>query len=92
VYYILQYDVVDDYVERRAPYRDEHLNLAREAHQRGELLLAGAFAGPADGAALVFKVDDVTVVEQFAASDPYVKGGLVKAWRAREWTVVVGGD
>ena len=91
MYYILQYDAVDNYVERRAPYRDQHLTLAQEAYQRGELLLAGAFAHPADGAALVFKVEDVSVVERFAQNDPYVKEGLVKAWRVREWTVVVGG-
>ncbi len=89
---MLQYEVVDNYVERRAPYRDQHLKLAREAQKRGELLLAGAFANPADGAALVFKTDDIEVVERFVANDPYVKQGLVKAWRAREWNVVVGKD
>jgi uncharacterized protein len=89
---MLQYEVVDNYVERRATYRDQHLKLAREAQQRGELVLAGAFVNPADGAALVFKTDDKAVVERFAANDPYVRQGLVKAWRAREWAVVVGGD
>ena len=89
---MLQYDLVDDYMARRPPFRDQHLTLAREAYERGELLLAGAFADPPDGAALVFKVDDVAIVEQFAANDPYVKAGLVKAWRARQWTVVVGAD
>jgi uncharacterized protein len=92
VYYLLQYDLVDDYITRRPPFRDQHLSLAREAHARGELLLAGAFADPPDGAALIFKADDVSLVEQFAANDPYVKAGLVKAWRARTWTVVVGED
>jgi uncharacterized protein YciI len=90
VYYLLQYDLVDDYIDRRPPFREEHLQLAREAHQRGELVLAGAFADPPDGAALVFNVDDVSIVEQFAANDPYVKVGLVRDWRARKWTVVVG--
>ena len=89
---MLQYDVVDNYVERRAPYRDQHLELAQEAHKRGELLLAGAFADPADGAALVFTADDVSLVERFVAVDPYVKAGLVKSWKARKWAVVVGGD
>jgi uncharacterized protein len=91
VYYLLQYDLVDDYIDRRPPFREQHLQLAREAHQRAELLLAGAFADPPDGAALVFNVDDVSIVEQFAANDPYVKAGLVKAWKTRKWTVVVGG-
>jgi hypothetical protein len=36
MHYILSYDVVDDYVERRARFREAHLKLAREAHERGE--------------------------------------------------------
>jgi uncharacterized protein len=91
VYFLLLYDVVDHFTDRRAPYRDAHLAAARAANERGELLLAGAFAEPADGAALVFKADDRSVAERFAGSDPYVKEGLVKQWTVRNWTVVVGG-
>ena len=91
-YWLLFYDVVGDYVERRAPLRAEHLALAHEAHERGELLLAGALADPPDGAVLVFAGDDASVAEAFAAADPYVRDGLVTTWRVREWTVVVGGD
>jgi uncharacterized protein len=91
VYFLLLYEVVDRFTDRRAPYREAHLALARGANERGELLLAGAFAEPADGAALVFKADDRSVAERFAASDPYVKEGLVKHWTVRKWTVVIGG-
>jgi uncharacterized protein len=91
VYFLLLYDVVEHFTDRRAPYRDAHLALARAANERGELLLAGAFAEPADGAALVFKADDRSVAERFAASDPYVKEGLVRHWTVRKWTVVIEG-
>jgi uncharacterized protein YciI len=91
-YWLLLYDVVDDYVERRAPFRQAHLELARQAHERGELALAGALADPPDGAVLVFTVEDPALIEEFAQSDPYVKEGLVTAWRVRRWNVVVGGD
>jgi uncharacterized protein YciI len=91
MYWLLWYDVVDDYVERRAPLRAAHLQLAREAHERGELLLAGALDDPADGAVLVFKADDAAVVEAFVQADPYVREGLVTAWRVRRWNVVIGG-
>jgi hypothetical protein len=47
-YFVLFYDVVDDFVSRRATHREEHLRLAQEALHRGELLLAGAFTEPAD--------------------------------------------
>jgi uncharacterized protein YciI len=90
VYWILFYEVVEDYVERRRPLRDRHLARARQAHQRGDLLLAGALAEPADGAVLVFRAASATVAEDFARDDPYVTEGLVTSWRVRPWTVVVG--
>ncbi len=89
-YFALLYDVVPDYVERRAAYRADHLALAREAASRGELVLGGAFAEPADGALLVFRGADRSVAESFAAADPYVRNGVVTHWRVRPWTVVVG--
>lgn len=90
-YFILFYDVVPDYLERRGQYRDEHLRMVREAHARGEIVLAGAYAEPADGAALVWRTTDVSPIERFVAGDPYVKNGLVTRHRIRPWTVVVGG-
>ncbi len=89
-FYALIYHVVDDYITRRAEYRDEHLRLAREAHQRGELLLAGAFSDPANQALLVFRVPERTIIEDFVRNDPYVKNGLVQKWEIRSWTVVIG--
>lgn len=91
-YYLLLYDVVNDYAARRAPFREAHLHLAQAAHERGELLLAGAMGDPIEGAALVFTAEDHTVAERFAAEDPYVRAGLVTAWRVRPWDVVIGGD
>ncbi len=91
-YYALFYYVVDDFVSRRAPFRDDHLRLAREAHRRGELLLAGAFSDPPDRALLVFRVPERAVVEDFARTDPYVIHGLVTRWEVRSWTVVIGSE
>jgi len=91
-HYALFYEVVDDFIARRRAYRDEHLRLAREAHARGELVLAGALADPADGALLIFQGESPTAAEAFARQDPYVKNGLVTAWKVRNWTVVVGNE
>jgi uncharacterized protein YciI len=90
MYLALQYDLVDDYLERRGEFRDEHLAMARAAHERGELALAGAFTDPADTALLVWSTQDWAVVEAFAEADPYVRNGLVRAWRVRDWNVVIG--
>ena len=87
----LIYTLVDDYTERRAPLRDEHLGLARAAADRGELVLGGAFDGPADRALLVWATDDEALVRRFVESDPYVAQGLVARWEIRRWNVVIGG-
>lgn len=90
-YFALFYDeLVDDFVNRRAPFREEHLRLARESFARGEIQLAGALADPADGALLIFRAENAAVAEGFANDDPYVKNGLVKKWHVRNWTVVIG--
>jgi uncharacterized protein YciI len=91
MYFILLYEVVDDFINRRAPLRSEHLKLLEEAHRRGELVMAGAFSEPVDGAALVFRGADSSVATRFAETDPYVTNGLVTDWRVRGWNVVVGG-
>jgi uncharacterized protein YciI len=92
MYWLLLYDLVDDYLDRRPPLRDEHLGLATAAHARGELVMAGALADPADRAVLVFRADDRSVAEAFARNDPYVTNGLVANWSVRNWTVVIGAD
>ena len=89
VHLVLEYALADDYLERRAALREEHLALARAAHARGELLLAGALPDPFDRALLVWTAD-LRVVERFVAEDPYIRRGLVTAWSIRPWDVVVG--
>lgn len=90
MHYLLFYEVVDNYAERRAPFRAAHLEYAKQAVGRGELVLGGAFANPIDGTALLFKGASPALVEAFAKNDPYVVNGLVTKWRVREWTTVVG--
>jgi uncharacterized protein len=92
MHYLLMYDLVDDYVERRGEFRAEHLRLAWESAGRGELQLGGALADPVDLAVLLFSGASPKVAEDFAKADPYVRAGLVRRWRVRPWTTVVGQD
>jgi uncharacterized protein YciI len=92
MHYLLIYDLAPDYLTKRPQFRGAHLRLAWEANARGELVLAGALADPADNAVLLFQGDSPAVAERFAAADPYVTNGLVKSWRVRPWTTVVGKD
>lgn len=91
MYYILFYKTVDDYITRRAQYREEHLKYANAARERGELFMAGALADPADSAVLIFKGDSPKVAENFAKNDTYVINGVIAEWKVRPWTVVIGG-
>ena len=91
MYYILFYKTVENYIERRAPFREEHLALVRAAHARGELVMAGALADPADSAVIVFKGESPATAENFVRNDPYVKNNLITEWKVRPWTVVIGG-
>jgi uncharacterized protein YciI len=90
MHYLLIYDVVPDYAERRVPFRAEHLALGLAAVARGELILGGALADPIDRAVLLFKGESPAAAEAFAAADPYVQNGLVTRWRVRTWTTVIG--
>ena len=92
MYWLLLYDLVEDYLERRAALRPAHLALAKAAHHVGVLVYAGALDDPADRAVLVFRTDDPTVIEEFVANDPYVENGLVTAFQIRRWNVVIGPD
>ena len=88
--YILFYDYGENALERRAPHREQHLELAGGAYAEGQMVLAGAFNDPVDGAALIFRTR--AAAEGFVEVDPYVSSGLVTGWRIREWNVVIGGD
>jgi hypothetical protein len=90
MHYLLFYDVIPEYVTRRAAYRDAHLALAWQSQARGELVLGGALGDPVDGALLLFQGGSPAVAERFARSDPYVTNGLVTSWRVRPWSTVVG--
>lgn len=88
-YVLLFYDYVPDVLDRRDPHRAAHLNHARAAKERGELVNVGAVGSPPSGALFVFADIGSTAVTDFADADPYVSAGLVTGRRVEPWTVVV---
>jgi uncharacterized protein len=90
VHFVLMYDYAPDYMERRGEFRNEHLRLAWESHDRGELVLGGVLSDPVDSALIVFQGDSPEAAEAFAKSDPYVINGLVTRWEVRKWMTVAG--
>ncbi len=91
-HFLLFYDYVPDYMEKRGALRPAHFAHAMPYVERGELRLGGACtdeAGPPLGV-LVFKIASREAVEDFARRDPYVLNGVAASWRVREWTTVAG--
>lgn len=89
-HFVLFYDYVPDFRDKRAPHRGMHLAHAKASVARDELQLGGAFADEPPLGMLVFKAESPAVAEAFAAADPYVLNGVVVSWRVREWVTVVG--
>lgn len=90
MHFLLMYELSPDYLDRRGEFRNEHLKLGWEAHDRGELVLAGPLSEPFDTALLVFSGETPEAAERFAKSDPYVINGLVKRWSVRQWITAIG--
>jgi uncharacterized protein len=83
---VLFYEYVEDILERRDPFRADHLAAIRAGQDAGRILLAGPLGDPPHGAAIVFA--EQAAAEAFAQSDPYVTNGLVTSWRVEPWTLV----
>src|SRR5258707_6340344 len=88
-YYALFYEAVNDFIARRAAFRDEHLRLAREARARGELVLAGALADP-PRALIIFPGHSPAPAEALARQDLYLANGLGTSVEVRDLAGVVG--
>ena len=85
-YALLFYDYVEDVLERRGPFRDEHLELIRAWKQDERIVLGGAVGDPPRGALIVLR--DADDAAAFVDADPYAANGLVATWRVEPWTVV----
>ena len=88
MHHILFYDYVDDVLERRGPHRPDHLAHIAAAKEAGQIVMAGPVGDPVHGAVIVFSDASVDQIEGFAATDPYVVAGLVRARRIEPWAVV----
>jgi uncharacterized protein len=85
---ILFYDYVADILERRGPYRDDHLARLAAAKEAGVVVAAGALGDPPTGAAIIVAGDEAAA-RALVENDPYVLNGLVTGWRIVPWNVVV---
>ncbi|MFL9925300.1 YciI-like protein [Herbaspirillum lusitanum] len=87
---LLIYHTAPDYLQRRGEYRSAHLDLAKAAVARGELVVGGAVGNPPESALLLFNGETPAHATAFAKADPYVLNGLVTGWEVKPWNTVVG--
>ena len=88
--YLLEYSYVPDILEKRTPFRPDHLKLAEGLEKEGIIIAGGATGNPPSGAMFIFSAAGPEVVEAFVKNDPYHKNGLVTKYNIKQWTVVVG--
>ena len=91
-HFALIYEMVENFVERRKPYREAHLQHINDAHARGWIVMAGPLGDPPDGGLLIFRADSPAAVEEWVRADPYVTNGIVVGSKVRPWNLVIGSE
>jgi uncharacterized protein YciI len=82
--FVLLYTSGDDVAARAPAVFPAHKARLDEFSARGELLMVGTFGDPqAEGSMAIFR--SRRGAEEFAAGDPFVLNGVVKAWELRQW-------
>lgn len=89
--YLLRYEYIPDVLEKRGPFREGHLGLAKQLASEGKCLSGGPTKPPnmqvPTGALFIFT--DLATAEMFVEKDPYVSGGIVTGHSIEEWNVLI---
>ena len=89
--YVLKYDYIPDVLEKRGPYREGHLGLAKKLIEEGTCVSGGPCGPPGmeipTGAYFIFTTEDAANL--FVKEDPYVSNGIVTGHTIEEWNIVV---
>jgi hypothetical protein len=89
--FLLKYDYVPDVLEKRGPYREEHIALANKFIEEGSCLSGGPVGevGMEVPKGALFIFNDAASAKDYAEGDPYVANGIVTNYSIEEWNVVV---
>lgn len=89
--YILRYNYIPDVLEKRGPFREGHIGLAKEMAAAGKCLSGGPSGEVGEevptGALFIFS--ELEAAKEYVANDPYVSGGIVTSHSIEEWNVVI---
>ena len=84
---VMFYEVAADGLPKAMAHIEAHRARLAEFHKRGELLMAGPFANPMEGALGIFTTR--AAAEAFIRGDPFIEHGVVAKWRLIEWNEVL---
>jgi uncharacterized protein YciI len=89
--YLLRYDYIPDVLEKRGPFREGHLELAKKLIAEGSCLSGGPTGEPGMDvpAGALFIFTDLDAAKTFVNEDPYTQNGIVTGHSIEEWNVVV---
>ncbi len=89
--YLLRYEYIPDVLEKRGPYREDHLNVAKKLIAEGKCLSGGPLGPPGmdvpTGALFIFTDEESAKI--FVEADPYVSNGIVSSHSIEEWNVLL---
>jgi uncharacterized protein len=77
-------ETADDYVARRAPHREAHLERLTALRQQG-FVIGGGPSPDGTSVDIVYRVQQAADLTRLLDEDPYVTGGAWKAWRPRDF-------
>jgi uncharacterized protein len=88
---VVLYTPADGVLERAPEHFPAHSARIQAFHERGEILMVGAFGDPqAEGSMAVFPTR--AAAEAFVAEDPFVLHGVVCEVEIRDWNEVLVAD
>mmetsp|Transcript_2801 Transcript_2801/g.4390 ORF Transcript_2801/g.4390 Transcript_2801/m.4390 type:complete len:130 (-) Transcript_2801:376-765(-) len=92
--YLLHYDYIPDVLEKRGPYREGHLGVAKKLIAEGKCLSGGPTGdvGMEVPSGALFVFTDLESAELFVKEDPYIDAGIVTSHKIVEWNAVVSKD
>lgn len=89
--FVVTYQYIPGMVERRTPYRQDHLAWLRGRAEEGRMILAGATLDPVDTAVLIVRGEDVHAVRRMLLDDPYAAANLIVGVTVRPIGLAIGG-
>jgi uncharacterized protein YciI len=84
---VVFYETAAEGLAKAASNYPAHKARLDEFAQRGELLMVGPWANPAEGALAVFKTRQAA--EEFVKEDPFVLNGVVSGVTLKDWQEIL---